>query len=361
MDFFLIYLFVIFLIIPLIYLGVRRNAQNKTQTNYISIVVFTLLLNGIANSYSLYNSIPLNIYYYFLIRIVHLIFVFKYIASFQTVKRLKPLYLSAPLVVFSVIYLFNYNGYYIFGNGYSNFLEHNFFNLISTTLKGSIDLFIATIFIGLFFIFIISDLVKHVLRKSLTGKKKFKGHRDWIILLYLYVISYSLPFIVNTILLIFDLNFNSLLILNKIILLFSSVILILFPKYVTYSTNFKIDVKRLKSSNDVEQYLKIVKSLEKTQMFLNPEKNLSHLATSTKMSPKLITDLIYDFESLSVTNYLIKLRIKYAKQKITEGYLHIFSIEALFLECGFKSPQTFYRNFKKIEGITPKEYHNSLH
>jgi AraC-like DNA-binding protein len=84
------------------------------------------------------------------------------------------------------------------------------------------------------------------------------------------------------------------------------------------------------------------------------------LAISTKMSPKLIIDLIYNFESLSVTNYLIKLRIKYAKQKIVEGYLYKFSIEALFLESGFKSPQTFYRNFKKFEGITPKKYHNSL-
>ena len=360
MKFYLVYLIAIFLIIPLIYLLIRRNEQNKIQTNYVSIVLFTLLLNAIAYSYSLYTSISLNIYYSFLIRIVHFIFIFKYIATFQSVKRLKPLYLHAPLVIFSVIYFFNYNGYYIFGNGYLNYIEFNVFNLNTSTLKGSKDLFIVTIFIGLFFIFIISNLVKQVLRKSLKGKKKFKNYRDWIILLYLYVISSSLAFTVNTILLIFDLNFNLLFILNKIILLFSTVILMLFPKYVTHSTSFKVDVKRLKCSNDDEQHLKIVQSLQKTHMFLNPEKNLSHLAISTKMSPKLIIDLIYDFESLSVTNYLNKLRIKYAKQKIAEGYLYKFSIEALLLESGFKSPQTFYRNFKKFEGITPKEYHNSL-
>jgi YesN/AraC family two-component response regulator len=61
-----------------------------------------------------------------------------------------------------------------------------------------------------------------------------------------------------------------------------------------------------------------------------------------------------------VHDYLIKLRIKYAKEKIASGYLFKYSIEALFLESGFKSPQTFYRNFKKFEGITPKEYLNSL-
>lgn len=61
-----------------------------------------------------------------------------------------------------------------------------------------------------------------------------------------------------------------------------------------------------------------------------------------------------------MANYLIKLRIKYAKQKIAEGYLDKFSIEALLFESGFNSPQTFYRNFKKFEGITPKDYHDSL-
>jgi AraC-like DNA-binding protein len=360
MKFYLAYIIVIFLIIPLIYLLIGRNEYNKIQTNYLSIVLFTLLINTLDYSYSLYTTLPVNIYYFFFVRIIHFIFIFKYVATFQSVKRLTPLYLYAPLVVFSVVYLFNYNGYYIFSYEYLNYIEFNFFDLNSSTLKGSKDLFITTIFIGFFFIIIISNLVKQVLRKSLEGKKKFNNYRNWIILLYLYVLSSSLAFMANTILLIFDLNFNSLFILNKIILLFSTVILMLFPKYVTHFTSFKVDVKRLKCNNDDEQYLKIVQSLQKTHMFLNPKKNLSHLAISTKMSPKLIIDLIYEFESLSVANYLIKLRIKYAKQKIAEGYLDKFSIEALLFESGFKSPQTFYRNFKKFEGITPKDYHDSL-
>jgi AraC-like DNA-binding protein len=355
-----VYIIAIFLIIPLIYLLRRRNEQNKTQTNYLLIIIFTLLLNNLGYSYSLYNFISLDIYYSFIIRIIHFIFVYKYIASFQKEKPINPLYLYSPLVFFSALNLINFSGYYIFDNEYLHYTELNSLDLNIVTFNGSKDLFIATVFVQLFFILIISKLVKEVLRKLVKGKKKFKAYRDLIVLLYLYVLSSSLSLIFSRILLALDLNFTVLFIFTKLLFLLSVIILMLFPKYASHSISFKHENIRLKSSSDEKNYLRIVDILQKTQMFLKPEKNLSHLAINSKLNSKLIIKLIYDFESLSVTNYLIKLRIKYAKQKIAEGYLYKFSIEALLLESGFKSPQTFYRNFKKFEGITPKEYHNSL-
>jgi AraC-like DNA-binding protein len=82
--------------------------------------------------------------------------------------------------------------------------------------------------------------------------------------------------------------------------------------------------------------------------------NLNDLALEIKITPKRVISLINSFESLTVNDFLNKHRIEFAKEKISEGYLSRFSIEALYLESGFKSAQTFCRTFKKFEGIPLK-------
>jgi len=355
-----IYLIVIFLIVSITYLIKRREKTNKIQTDYLLIVLIALLANCVAYSYSLYTSLSVNFYFFYTIRIIHYIFIFKYITTFQKKKISKITFLYIPIIFFSGVYLFGLNENFIFSQGHLNYLDYNLFHSITKTLAGPRDLFIAASLINLYYVIIVTYLVKTVLKELRRSKKKNKTHIQWVILLNLYVISSALAAATNSILLLLELDYPVLFLLNIMVITFASVIPMLFPKYAKHITSFKKEVDRSKNAKEEKEYLQIVASLKNSKMFLNPTKNISHLATITKMSPKLITHLIHDFESLSVHDYLIKLRIKYAKEKIASGYLFKYSIEALFLESGFKSPQTFYRNFKKFEGITPKEYLNSL-
>jgi len=41
---------------------------------------------------------------------------------------------------------------------------------------------------------------------------------------------------------------------------------------------------------------------------------------------------------------------------ITNGYLEYKTIDSLSLECGFNSRITFFNNFKKLNGISPKAF-----
>lgn len=56
--------------------------------------------------------------------------------------------------------------------------------------------------------------------------------------------------------------------------------------------------------------------------------------------------------SVTIHHYLIVKRIGIAKQKITEGEL----LSTLYLDVGFADYSTFYRAFKSVEHISPKEF-----
>lgn len=52
-------------------------------------------------------------------------------------------------------------------------------------------------------------------------------------------------------------------------------------------------------------------------------------------------------------------RVEYAKQRIEEGFLDEYTLEALGQESGFKSRTAFFNVFKKEIGVCPSEYWKS--
>jgi cation transport ATPase len=84
-----IYLIVVFLIVSITYLIKRRGKTNKIQTDYLLVILIALLANCVAYSYSLYTSLSVNFYFFYTIRIIHYIFIFKYITTFQKKKITK--------------------------------------------------------------------------------------------------------------------------------------------------------------------------------------------------------------------------------------------------------------------------------
>ncbi|MBA9076131.1 MULTISPECIES: helix-turn-helix domain-containing protein [Rufibacter] len=60
---------------------------------------------------------------------------------------------------------------------------------------------------------------------------------------------------------------------------------------------------------------------------------------------------------LSFKDFLNQFRINYLKQQLAEpDNLQNFTIESLALQAGFTSRSGFYSAFRKVEGISPKEY-----
>lgn len=63
------------------------------------------------------------------------------------------------------------------------------------------------------------------------------------------------------------------------------------------------------------------------------------------------------FAKTSFNDFVNNYRIAYLKSQLEkDGILQNYTIEALALQAGFASRSGFYKAFKKIEGISPKEY-----
>lgn len=70
-----------------------------------------------------------------------------------------------------------------------------------------------------------------------------------------------------------------------------------------------------------------------------------------------MTRLFKEYTTLTIHNYITLMRITQAKQLIHEGT----PPSKLHLLCGFNDYTTFYRAFKRIEGMTPQQYFEISH
>ena len=83
---------------------------------------------------------------------------------------------------------------------------------------------------------------------------------------------------------------------------------------------------------------------------------LDEMARMSAMSKSSFCRLFSELTGTSFKKYVNDCRIRKAKEYIKKGY----NITAIYGLCGYDDFTTFYRNFKKIAGISPREYKNKL-
>ena len=81
--------------------------------------------------------------------------------------------------------------------------------------------------------------------------------------------------------------------------------------------------------------------------------SLDHLSAKFFINKFYLTRAFKDNYGQTINNYIVSKRITKAKE-----YLRFsdYSIEQIGILCGIKDPNYFSRIFKKVEGMTPKEY-----
>ena len=83
--------------------------------------------------------------------------------------------------------------------------------------------------------------------------------------------------------------------------------------------------------------------------------SLNEISKRSAMSKNSFCELFRKLTGHSFNNYLNICRIKKATEYIKDGY----KITAIYGLCGYNDFSTFYRNFKKIMGVSPKEFKNN--
>jgi len=112
------------------------------------------------------------------------------------------------------------------------------------------------------------------------------------------------------------------------------------------------------SEKDELEFGKVKKKIISEKLYINPELNLRILAINLGIKEKELSRIINTktnfyqlINSLRVTEFKKLIQSPKAKQLSLLGLAH---------EAGFSSKSTFYNAFKKLEGMTPKQYENSV-
>ena len=100
----------------------------------------------------------------------------------------------------------------------------------------------------------------------------------------------------------------------------------------------------------------ILNQIEREQLYLNPKLSLDDLATQTNKNKHLVSKIINAREGRSFYDLINVYRVEHLKKLLDDPKNNSFTILYLALESGFNSKASLNRIFKKISGITPKQY-----
>tara|TARA_B100001996_G_C18421576_1_gene500912 strand:+ start:89 stop:388 length:300 start_codon:yes stop_codon:yes gene_type:complete len=96
--------------------------------------------------------------------------------------------------------------------------------------------------------------------------------------------------------------------------------------------------------------------MQSYQPYLEPGLKISQLASALEVSVNHLSETINGYARLSFYDYINSLRIAEAKALLHSTDMAHLSVTDIGYQSGFNSNSTFYTHFKKMTGVTPRQY-----
>ncbi|CAM1342238.1 helix-turn-helix domain-containing protein [Tenacibaculum amylolyticum] len=109
-----------------------------------------------------------------------------------------------------------------------------------------------------------------------------------------------------------------------------------------------------------EKFAEIIATIESKKYFTISNLNLKLLSDLLEIKEKELSKLINLHTQNNFYQFINQFRVSEFKNLLLSPKAKQLSILGMAQEAGFTSKSTFYVAFKNIEGITPKQYQNSL-
>lgn len=98
--------------------------------------------------------------------------------------------------------------------------------------------------------------------------------------------------------------------------------------------------------------------MEQQRLYLNSDLNLAYLANELGLNRNYVSDCINSQTGGSFTQYVTNYRIEHAKNLLRNK--PDMKISDVWMYCGFTNEASFFRTFKNVTGMTPKEWTSQL-
>lgn len=112
------------------------------------------------------------------------------------------------------------------------------------------------------------------------------------------------------------------------------------------------------AATEIHELLKT--TMDREQLYINPELTLLELAQTLKVHPNNLSQVINTFEGKNFYDYVNSKRVELFLKLVVIPDNKKYTILSLAYECGFNSKSSFNKYFKKMINLTPTEYLNSL-
>lgn len=109
-------------------------------------------------------------------------------------------------------------------------------------------------------------------------------------------------------------------------------------------------------SKTVTLFLEISAKIQQQKLFTKTDLNLHSLSIQLNLKERELSKLINTHTQKNFYHYINQFRVDEFKNLLSSPKAKQLSILGLAEEAGFSSKSTFYTVFKKLEGITPKQF-----
>lgn len=210
---------------------------------------------------------------------------------------------------------------------------------------------------GCYIAFSVSLLIP--LLKKMVRKEKLKPFEKWILTIcgavFLIYIAYVWAFlnITKGSYITGPLNFS--------LILYLMMFILLYRKKASDLSSFsgqKNSDKKLPGENAQFILDKLKKAMTEKELFKNPNLKVNDVAREINVSGHQLSQLLNNNLSKNFTLFVNEYRINEACRMLSEGTN--FTIDAISFEVGFNSKSTFFATFKKLRGMTPSSFQQSM-
>lgn len=108
--------------------------------------------------------------------------------------------------------------------------------------------------------------------------------------------------------------------------------------------------------DELELIQKIYKLLVLEEIYLQQGLTVGEFAKKLGVQARIVTQIFGELYGHSFKELTNMYRVEYAKERIEEGFLDHYTMEALGQKAGFSSRTTFFNVFKKEIGVCPSEF-----
>jgi AraC-like DNA-binding protein len=116
----------------------------------------------------------------------------------------------------------------------------------------------------------------------------------------------------------------------------------------------------LKAEQLSNHYRQLQEYMETEKPYLESRLTLNQLAEYVQLSPNHLSQVINEKADQNFYQFVNTYRIQNFQQKLQDPKFQNLTLLALALDCGFNSKSSFNHIFKKMTGMTPSQYQQSL-